>query len=148
LCFLVFLMKLKNNQHIFPYKKVKAGLSISYFDVPLQLMKKKFAIINLGLMFVILLLTVFQSIHTYQHLAADFLAENHSCKDHEHSHFHQDDEECIICDFTLGFYVAPATFYLRVYNSFIELPYQFNNPSAPKSFLGSMYAHRGPPALV
>lgn len=99
-------------------------------------------------MFVILLLTVFQSIHTYQHLAADFLAESHSCKHHDHSHFHADDEECAICDFTLGFYVAPATFHLGVYASFLELPYQFNNPSIPTSFVGSMYAHRGPPVLV
>jgi hypothetical protein len=110
-------------------------------------MKKKFAIINLGLMFVILLLTVFQSIHTYQHLAADFLAENHNCKHQDHSHFHAGEEECIICDFTLGFYVAPATFHLSIYNPLLELPYQFNTPSAPKSFVGSMYAHRGPPSL-
>lgn len=111
-------------------------------------MKKKFAIINLGLMFVILLLTVFQSIHTYQHLAADFLAENHSCKHHDHSHFHADDEACVICDFTLGFYVVPATFYLSNYNPLLKLPYQFNNSSEPTSFVGSMYAHRGPPVLA
>jgi hypothetical protein len=117
-------------------------------------MKRKFAIFNLALMAVVLLTTAYQSFHAFshQHFAAGHNHEHHEVKkqakqfsaaDHEH-----EDEDCSICDFHFDYFVAPQQFCLRLDFPFKEIPYTFSSIEGTANFAGSLFAHRGPPAIV
>ena len=118
-------------------------------------MKKKFALVNLILMLVVLFTSSFQSIHIVQHAHHHDATPKHFSGFHqyeqlEENHVHSDsktDSDCEVCTFTFDFFVAPTTFFFPVLPSQATIPYQYPFQVDPQSFVGSLFSHRGPPAL-
>lgn len=116
-------------------------------------MKKKFAIFNLILMGVVLITVAFQSIHAYSH---NHLFHAHETKEGEPKQFktfgsndhHHEDEDCFICDFHFGYFIAPQELTCRLYFPFKPIPYVFNTIEGCISFSGSLFALRAPPSIV
>lgn len=107
-----------------------------------------------------LLSMVFQSAHTVFHVKSHVLRDAQKetqakyfspkvdfsffklqiLNDSEHS-------DCDICDFVLGFYVAPTGIFVQFAQFSLELPFLFFIPELPDSFSGSLFGYRGPPTL-
>ena len=112
-------------------------------------MKKKRSIVNLYLMMAVLFTILFQSLHTYRHLVADYLEEPQHCK-HSHdglSHQH-DADDCSVCDFTFWYYIKPPIFNYRFDTPLKPVPYILQEVAHVSSFSGSLFSHRGPPQAV
>ena len=111
-------------------------------------MKKKFAIVNMYLMMAVLFTILFQSLHTYRHLVADYLEEPQECT-HSHeglSHSH-DADDCSVCDFTFWYYIKPPIFNYRFDIPLKPVPYILQEVAHVSSFSGSLFSHRGPPTV-
>ncbi|MFI0492139.1 MAG: hypothetical protein ACH345_11650, partial [Flavobacterium sp.] len=78
-------------------------------------MKKKLILINFTLMIVVLFSILFQSFHSYEHLAKELSQEicHHKYNLHktEFTHQHNNFEHCSICEFTFSNYI-PTDFSL------------------------------------
>ena len=113
--------------------------------LPLQNMKRRFAIFNLILMALVLLTTATQSFHAFSH-GHDH--EGHK-KETKHTVLSADDhEDCSICDFHFDFFTAPQTFCLRLDFPFNPIPYSFSVSEGSDAFAGSLFALRAPPVFV
>jgi hypothetical protein len=118
-------------------------------------MKKKFALVNLILMLVVLFTSSYQSFHIVQHNhhqenAPKFFSGFHQYEQNNDFHLHlasEADADCEVCTFTFDFFVAPPTFFFPVLPSQATIPYQYPFQVDPQSFVGSLFSHRGPPAL-
>ena len=110
-------------------------------------MKRKFALFNLTLMALVLFTTAFQSFHAFTH---EHNTGRHSKKTGSHFDVNQSsgDDDCAICHFHFDFFTAPEQFCLRLNFSFKEIPYTFTVIEGTPSFNGSLFAHRGPPAIA
>lgn len=115
-------------------------------------MKKKLIIVNLSLMTAVLFAILFQSFHSYEHLAKQFAEKQ--CHHHynvtktEFTHHHTEFDHCFVCEFTLSSFVAPDTFSFHTICVQREIPYFLPSPEAVISFSGSLYALRGPPNFI
>jgi hypothetical protein len=115
-------------------------------------MKKKLVIVNLSLMVAVLFSILFQSFHSYEHLAKQFAEKQ--CHHHynfgktEFTHPHADFDHCFVCEFTLSSFVAPESFTLKTQTEQAKIPYFFNTTEASESFSGSSYSLRGPPYFI
>ena len=112
-------------------------------------MKKKLAILNLYLMSAVLFTILFQSLHTYEYLVADYVEETEVCH-HSHdgfSHQHSEDS-CSICDFHFWFYTQPDVLTYRFDFPIKPVPYLYQEQAPISSFSGSLFSHRGPPQTV
>lgn len=112
-------------------------------------MKRRFAIFNLVLMAVVLLTTVYQSLHAFTHEHFEVhLHEHHEQKkakqfsgvDHEH-----EEDHCSTCDFHFDYFVAPQEFFLKLDFPFVPYHYSFSIVKANAFFAGSLFALRAPP---
>lgn len=117
----------------------------------LQNMKRKFAIVNLILMAVVMLIPAYQSLHAFTHEHFEVhLHEHHEQKkakyfsgiDHEN-----EEDHCSTCDFHFDYFVAPQEFYLKLDFSFIPYHYSFNSIEGNTYFAGSLFALRAPPVV-
>ncbi|MFV8368090.1 hypothetical protein [Flavobacterium sp. LB2R40] len=112
-------------------------------------MKKNKLIISLSLIVTVLFSMLFQSFHTYEHLAKQ-LAEKqchhkYNVTGTEITHHHHKLDHCYVCEFAFGSYITPKDFSYQLYAKIEEIPH-FN--SAEKTiifFSGSLYFLRGPP---
>lgn len=119
-------------------------------------MRLKNGKINMILVAVFLLSMVFQTWHTIQHTKShqdsnafkyfspnidkSFLfAENFEIESHS---------ECDVCDFVLGYYIAPNAFYLPSATHLTTVSFPFVIPEIPQSFEGCLFTHRGPPIFI
>ena len=112
-------------------------------------MKKKFAIVNLSLMFSVLFAILFQSLHSYEHFLGDEIAivqqDSHSHDLHQSDHNH---EKCFVCEFTFSSFlnIENSTFTFNF--EFVKVPYQFPTPESAPYFSGSSLSLRGPPSCI
>ena len=111
-------------------------------------MKKKLALVNLYLMATVLFTILFQSLHTYRHLIADYFEEPQHCL-HSHDDFsHQHDaDDCSVCDFTFWYYIKPPIFNYRFDTPLKPAPYILQEVAQVATFSGSLFSHRGPPTV-
>lgn len=115
-------------------------------------MKKKLVIINLSLMAAVLFSILFQSLHSYEHLAKQFAEKQ--CHHHYHqgktefTHHHTEFDHCFVCEFTLSSFISPENYSYALNFSHKEIPYFFNITKASASFSGSSYFLRGPPDFI
>jgi hypothetical protein len=114
-------------------------------------MKRKFAILNSFLAVAVLFSMLFQSLHSYEHLAKQF-SEKHCHHDHrsahEITHQHHSYDHCLVCDFTLGSFLAPEVFIFRPYHNQLSVPYLFTSDQAVVSHLQNNPPLRGPPVFI
>lgn len=116
---------------------------------------RKFAQLNLALMAIVLFSTLYQSFHAFTHKPYPEPVARHTTLNDKsdnglplfHSHI-TEQHTCSICDFHFDFFIAPAAFCLKLDFLFKEIPYTFSSKENNTFFAGSLYAHRGPPALV
>jgi hypothetical protein len=112
-------------------------------------MKRKFVVVNLILIVVVLFAMLFQSVHSYEHLAKQLSEKKCSHKNisnHEITHQHHNFDHCFVCEFTFGSYVSTAFFSLK--NRIIvaiSQHYSFLYKLTPQFFKGSLFALRAPP---
>lgn len=119
-------------------------------------MRLKNGKINMILVAVFLWSMVFQTWHTIQHTQShqdsnavkyfspkidkSFLfAENFEIESHS---------ECYVCDFVLGYYIAPNAFFIPFIALSTTLSFPFVTPEIPQSFEGCLFTHRGPPIFI
>ena len=111
-----------------------------------------FAVINFALMLTVLFSMLFQSLHSYEHIAAQFSEKNcnheTSINKAEITHHHHVGEHCFVCEFTLSNYIAPHTYSFVVNFSFEAIPYYFTKSTTPQYFSGSALQYRGPPSFI
>ncbi|WP_333693250.1 hypothetical protein [Flavobacterium sp.] len=112
-------------------------------------MKKKLAQLNLYLMSAVLFTILFQSLHTYRHLVADYLEIPEVCHQSHHDFSHQHSEDaCSICDFHFWYYIQPEVLTYRLDFPVKPIPYFVVKQDWVSRFSGSLFSHRGPPTTV
>jgi hypothetical protein len=126
---------------------------VNLFVLHLQYMKRRFAIFNLVLMAVVLLATAYQSFHAFSHKHFEgHLHEHHELKKQAEQFsgvddHHEEEDDCLVCDFHFDYFVAPQEFYLKLDFPFQHIPYTFNSIEGTASFAGSLFALRAPPVV-
>ena len=117
----------------------------------LRLMKKKFAFLNVMLMIAVLFSMLFQSLHSFEHLAKQ-LAEKKCLHEynssHEITHQHHNFDHCFVCEFTFASFISPETRSYKLHSEYSKTPRFFTLTETPKHFSGSSYFLRGPPAFI
>ncbi|KAB1156132.1 hypothetical protein F6464_08000 [Flavobacterium luteum] len=114
-------------------------------------MKKRFVIVNLMLIFVVLFSMLLQSLHSYEHLIK--LLSEKECHHHysqktEINHQHHPFDHCFVCEFTFGSYISTAFFSLRNRITLtISQQYSFLYKPTSQFFKGSLFALRAPPGF-
>jgi len=118
----------------------------------LQQMKKKFVLLNYFLMVAVLFSMLFQSFHSYEHLAKQLSQEvcNHkynSSKEITHQHHNYD--RCFVCDFTLSSFVSTEIHHFEFKKINIPSGYSFyKSREITQFFKGSLFALRAPPIFI
>ena len=125
------------------------GFLFFLFLLPLARMKKNKLIVSLSLVVTVLFSMLFQSLHTYEHLAKQLSEKQchhkYNVTGTEITHQHQKVDHCYVCEFALGSYITPKDFSYQLYSSSLEIPYFFTATETVISFSGSLYSLRGPP---
>ena len=112
-------------------------------------MKKKFAILNLSLMFSVLFAILFQSLHSYEHFLGEELAihkvdsQEHDLHQNGHNH-----EKCFVCEFTFSSFLAGEKPSFTFVFELVKVPYQLPVSVKPIVFSGSSFSLRGPPSFI
>jgi hypothetical protein len=114
-------------------------------------MKKQFAIMSFVLMITVLSSILFQSWHSYEHLAKQFAQkwcnhEHHSKSEITHQHHNFD--HCSLCEFTFSSSIKPQSVCLnfKKIDPIMLRLIDFSHKIHP-SFPGSLFALRAPPTV-
>ncbi len=95
---------------------------------------------------------LFQSFHSYEHLAKQLSEKQCHHKYNqgktEFTHHHAEFDHCFACEFTLSNFISPDSFSFKTQISNQEIPYFFIVNQTPESFSGSCYSLRGPPPFI
>jgi len=115
-------------------------------------MQNKKLIVSLSLVMTVLFSILFQSLHTYEHFSKQFAEkECHHKKNNygepEITHQHHSVDDCKVCHFSFGSYLAPKVIAYKLLTNFNQAPYFYKTAKGILSFSGSLYAHRGPPTV-
>ncbi len=114
-------------------------------------MKKKFAIINFLLGFVVLFSILFQSLHSYEHLAKQ-ISEKHCyhkiTANGQITHQHHNFDKCLICEVTFSHFTTTEFYAFKVKKTFTPSRYSlFYSKEISQFFKGSLFALRAPPIV-
>lgn len=116
-------------------------------------MKKKQLILSFTLAITVLFSILFQSFHSYEHLAKQFTAKEcvHHYNSYNHTeitHHHQTLEVCYVCHFSFSNYITPIAFVFQILD-FQNVTFYFSKTfETVISFSGSLYGYRGPPFFL
>jgi hypothetical protein len=114
-------------------------------------MKIKFAIINASLAVVVLFAIVFQSLHSFEHLAKQLTEKKCVHKQSfgfEITHEHESFDHCFICEYAVGNYLTPKSYSFEYQNSIYNTEQKvFYFVPSNSHFSGISYALRGPPQV-
>ncbi|MBD3582239.1 hypothetical protein [Flavobacterium selenitireducens] len=113
-------------------------------------MKSKFAIFNLIATAAVLFSVVFQSVHSVEHIVEELQAPkcHHEKTDskHELSHQHHKDDNCFVCHFNFSGFIGTEITRIRIETPEIHQEYSYiRSREITSYFVGSLFAHRGPP---
>lgn len=115
-------------------------------------MKKKFVIINSLLSMMLLFAIVFQSVHSFEHLAQQLTekkCEHKLVSNHEITHQHHSFDHCFICDFSISNYISNDFLSYNFNKNIISSKISFSNSKEITQFFrGSLFALRAPPSFV
>lgn len=115
-------------------------------------MKKRLVIVNVFLALAVLFAMLFQSVHSYEHLAQQLSEKKchhqYSSK-HEITHQHHNLEHCYVCDFKMSQFVGEPIFIFKSQNPIIHSGYTFfKSRTITEFFKGSLFVLRGPPVFI
>ncbi|WP_134148149.1 hypothetical protein [Flavobacterium sp. 270] len=115
-------------------------------------MKKKQLILSLSLAAVVLFSILFQSIHSYEHIAKQLSEKqchhNYNDPSGEITHQHHNYDLCYVCHFAFGSYIVPDHFSFQFHTFQKEIPYFFTFSENVFTSPESSYLLRGPPVAV
>ncbi|CAM2748773.1 hypothetical protein SAMN02745938_11147 [Flavobacterium psychrophilum DSM 3660] len=115
-------------------------------------MNKKFVVINSLLAMVVLFSILFQSVHSYEHLAKQISQKHCHHKPTSGSqitHQHHNFDHCFICNFTLGGFVCSGVSCFQFIKKIIFTRYSFlYSREITNFFKGSLFALRAPPSFM
>ena len=115
-------------------------------------MKKRQLITSVSLAVMVLFSILFQSIHSYEHIAKQLSVKqchhDYSDSNGEMTHQHHDYETCFVCNFAFGGYIIPHKFALEFHSLNKEIPYLFALSEKVFSISESICLVRGPPAVL
>ena len=115
-------------------------------------MKKKFVILNSFLMFAVLFAMLFQSVHSYEHIAKQLSEKNCLHKytsSKEITHQHHDFDHCFVCHFTVSSFVGSEISRFEFKKITIPSGYSFfKSKEITQFFKGSLFALRAPPSFI
>lgn len=114
-------------------------------------MKNKFVIINFALSIVVLFSILFQSVHSYEHLAKQ-ISEKKCLHKHnsntEITHQHDAFENCFVCGFTFSSFISQDIIAFKFKKTAVDLtiPFGISRAITPY-FKGALFALRAPPIV-
>lgn len=115
-------------------------------------MKRKQLITSFSLALIVLLSILFQSVHSYEHIAKQLSEKkchhNYNDENGEITHEHYNDDSCFVCHFSFGSYISPEKLLLDFHNDFIEVPYFLSFSESVILFSKSSCPLRGPPSIT
>ena len=115
-------------------------------------MKKKIVLLNSFLALAVLFAMLFQSVHSYEHLAKQLSEKKCSHKNissHEITHQHQNFDHCFVCDFTISTFISSDISNFEFKKIIIPSGYSFfNSREITQFFKGSLFALRAPPFFI
>lgn len=111
-------------------------------------MKKKYALLNLGLMLAVLFAVCYQSLHAFSHTISNDFEYHDSKSGKTLVHKISEKEDCLVCDFTFASFLSPEVFTFNFYPPFYSVTYTFSTPENVIAFSGSLYSLRGPPLFI
>lgn len=118
----------------------------------LHFMKKRVLILNSFLVFAVLFSILFQSVHSYEHIAAQLSEKKCHHKvvsSKEITHQHHKFDTCFVCDFTLSSVVSANVAHFEFKKiSFPAVCFVFKSREIIHFFTGSLFALRAPPICI
>ncbi len=115
-------------------------------------MNKKLQNLSFSLLIVMLFAMLFQSVHSYEHLAKQLTSKH--C-DHKYdrsknqiSHTHQNVDHCFVCEYSFSSYIPVDFFSFGFKKPIQNTSYHFALTENPIVFSGSQLALRGPPSFI
>jgi hypothetical protein len=115
-------------------------------------MKKKFVILNSILALAVLFAMLFQSVHSFEHLAQQLSEKechHESTSKHQITHQHHNLDHCFVCDFKMSHFVASDFLHFEFKNTGINSGYTFfKSRTITEFFKGSLFALRAPPVFI
>jgi hypothetical protein len=115
-------------------------------------MQKKQLIISVSLALTVLFSILFQSVHSYEHIAKQLTEKkchhDYNDKNGEITHQHHNYDSCFVCQFSFESYITPENISFQFYKYHKEIPYFFSFSESVISFSGSLYSLRGPPSAI
>ncbi|MCG2610182.1 hypothetical protein LZZ90_01525 [Flavobacterium sp. SM15] len=115
-------------------------------------MNKKLQNLSLSLLISILFAILFQSAHSFEHLAKQFTQEH--C-DHkydpsktEFTHSHHNFDDCFVCEFSFSNYIPVEFFSFSFHQTPVAKSLMFFNSEKPIVFSGSFFSLRAPPCFI
>lgn len=105
----------------------------------------------MGLM--ILFAILFQSFHSFEHLAKQFSEKKCHHVYHEHktelTHGHDGLEKCFVCEFAFSSYTTTPIKYFEFRKTEVSTSYTFfYSKEITQKFRGSLFALRAPPCFI
>ncbi|MBC7846804.1 MAG: hypothetical protein H7Y10_09955 [Flavobacterium sp.] len=115
-------------------------------------MKKKFVIFNSFLALAILFAMLFQSVHSYEHLAkqlSEKKCHHQFTSKQEITHQHHNFDHCFVCNFTISNFVSSGNSNFEFIKINFSSEYSFfKSREITQFFKGSLFALRAPPSFI
>jgi hypothetical protein len=115
-------------------------------------MKKRLVILNYLLVLAVLFSMLFQSVHTYEHLAKQLSEKECTHKytsSHEITHQHHDFDHCLVCHFSISSFIGSTIAYFEFQKTTFSTEYFFfKSKGITQFFKGSLFALRAPPMIL
>jgi hypothetical protein len=122
-------------------------------DLHLQLMKKRFLIVNSAMGLVVLLAILFQSFDAMTHLEKQF-SEKHCYHNYHHhkteiNHSHENLDHCFVCEFAFSSFISPSKTTFTSQKADVATKYSSHySKEIAQFFRGSLFALRAPPSFI
>ncbi|WP_281227569.1 hypothetical protein [Flavobacterium aquiphilum] len=115
-------------------------------------MRKRIVILNFFWAFAVLFAMLFQTAHTYQHLAQQLSEKkchhSHTSK-HDITHQHHNFDHCYVCDFKISSFTYSEIASYGFQDAIIHSEYTFfKSREITEFFKGSLFALRAPPVFI
>lgn len=115
-------------------------------------MQKKFIIVNSFLALAILFVVLFQSVHSFEHLAkqlSEKKCDHKYTSSQEITHQHHNFDHCFVCNFTVSNFISSDISYFEFKKIIIPSGYTFfKSREITQFFKGSLFALRAPPSFM
>jgi hypothetical protein len=115
-------------------------------------MKKRFVILNSFLALAVLFAMLFQSVHSFEHLAQQLSEKecHHKYSSREEiTHQHHNFDYCFVCDLKMSNFISSDFSCFEFQNTIIPSGYTFfESREITQFFKGSLFALRAPPNFI